>query len=76
MSRPFRLGPIGMDFHMTAQCFPIQFAGSLWAGALVCHTAELEPAVDAGLAHLEPPSCLGLAATAPYKIHDPLAQIY
>ena len=61
---------------MTAQCFPIQFVGPSWAGALVRHTAGLEPAVDAGLAHLEPPSRLGLAATAPYKIHYPLAQIY
>jgi hypothetical protein len=75
MSRPLRLCPIGMGFHMTAQGFPIQFVGSSWAGALVRHAPGLEPAVDAGLAHLEPPSRLGLAATAPDKIHHPLTQI-
>ncbi len=64
-----------MDFHMTAQGFPIQFVGPLWAGALIRHAAGLEPAVDAGLAHLESPSRLGLAATAPDKLHHPLTQL-
>jgi hypothetical protein len=76
MSRPFRLCPIGMGFHVTAQCFPIQFMGPLWTGTLVRHAAGLEPAIDAGLTDLEPPSRLGLAAPAPYKIHYPLAHIY
>ena len=75
MSRPLRLCPIRMDFHMTAQGFPLQFVGPLWAGALVPHAAGLEPPVDAGLAHLESPSRLDLAATAPDKIHHSLAQI-
>jgi hypothetical protein len=75
MSRPFRLCPIRMDFHMPTQGFPIQLARPLWAGAFVRHTAGLEPAIHAGLADLEPPSCLGLAATAPDKIHHPLPQI-
>ena len=43
-------------------------------GACVRST-ELEPAVDAGLTHLEPPSSLCLASTASYKIHNVLAQI-
>lgn len=72
MSRSLRLCPIRMDFHMTTQGFPIQLVGPLWAGTLVRHAPGLEPAIHAGLADLEPPSRLGLAATAPDKIHHPL----
>lgn len=75
MPRPFRLGSVGMSLHMTTQGFPIQLARPLWAGALVRHPAGLEPAIHAGLADLEPPGCLGLAATAPDEIHHPLTQI-
>ena len=75
MPRPLRLCPIRMDFHMTEQGFPIQFVGPLWAGALVRQAARFEPAIHARLAHPESPSRLGLAATAPDKIHHPLAQI-
>jgi len=75
MPRPLRLCPIRMDFHMTEQGVPIQFVGPLWAGALVRQAARLEPAIHARLAHPELPSRLGLAATAPDKIHHPLAQI-
>jgi len=70
-----RLCPIGMDFHMTAQGVPIQFVGSLWAGALVGEAAGLELAVDAGFAHREPPSRLGFASTIAHKIHHPLTQV-
>ena len=75
MSGPFRLGLIWMDIHMTAQRVPIQFAGALWAGALIRHTAGLEPTVDAGFAYFESPSRLGLAAITSNKIHHPLTQI-
>ncbi len=75
MSGPFRLGLIRMDVHMTAQRVPIQFAGPSGAGALIRHTAGLEPPVDAGLAYLESPSRLSLAATTSNKIHHPLTQI-
>jgi hypothetical protein len=75
VSRPLCLCPIGMDVHMPTQGFPVQLARPLRAGAFVRHTARLEPAIDAGLAHLESPSRLGLAATAPDKLHHPLAQI-
>ncbi len=73
MSRPLCLGPIRMDVHMPAQGVPIQFAGPLWAGTLVRHPAGLDPPVDTGLADLESPSRLGLAATAPDKIHHSLS---
>ena len=75
MPRPLRLGPIRLDFHMTEQGFPIQCVGPVWAGALVRQAARLAPAIHARLAHPESPSRLGLAATAPDKIHHPLAQI-
>ncbi len=75
MPCPLRLGLIRMDVHMTAQRVPIQVAGPLWAGTLVRHLAGLEPPVDAGLADLESPSRLGLAATTANKIHHPLTQI-
>ncbi|MFO0779435.1 MAG: hypothetical protein U0223_17745 [Nitrospira sp.] len=75
MPRPLRLCPIGMDFHMTAQGIPLQLVGPLWARTLVRHAPGLEPAVDAGLTDLEPPSRLGFAATAPDKTHHPLTQI-
>lgn len=76
MSRPFRLCPIRMGFHMPTQGFPIQLARPLWAGAFVCHTAGLEPAIHAGLTDLEPPSRFGRAASTTNKLHDPLAQIW
>ena len=75
MPRPLRLCPIWMDVHMTAQGFPIQFMGPLWAGALIRQAARLEPAVHAGLTDLESPSCFGLAAPAAHTIHHPLTQI-
>ena len=75
MSRPLRLCLIRMGFYMTPQGFPIQLARPLWAGAFVRHTTGLEPAIHAGLADLEPPSRLGLAATAPNKIDHPLTQV-
>ena len=75
MPRPFRLGSVGMSLHLTTQGFPIQLARPLWAGTFVRHTAGPEPAIHAGLADLEAPSRLGLAATTPDKIHDPLTQI-
>ena len=75
MPRPLRLCPIRMDFHMTAQGFPIEFVGPLWAGALVRQAPRLEPAIHTRLPHPESPSRLGLAATIPDKIHHPLTQI-
>ena len=75
MPCPFCLGPIRMRCHMTAQRFPIQCTRPVRARTLVHHTAGLEPAVDAGLTHLESPSGLGLAAPTADKLHHPLAQI-
>ena len=76
MSRPLRLCLIGVHVDMTAQVFPIQLVGTVWPRALIGHAVGLEPAVDAGLTDLEPPSRLGFAPTTPDKIHYPLAQIY
>jgi|CXWL01.1.fsa_nt_gi hypothetical protein len=70
-----RLCPIGMSLHMTAQLLPIQLVRTARAWALVGDAARREPAVHAGLTHLEPPSRFGLAATATHKIHHPLTQV-
>jgi hypothetical protein len=75
MPRPFRLCPIGMSLHMTAQLLPIQLMGTARAWALVGDAARLEPAVHAGLTHLKPSSRFGLAATVAHKIHHPLSQV-
>ena len=75
MSGLFHLGLIRLDVHMTAQRVPIQLAGPLRAGTLICHPAGLEPPVDAGLAYLESPSRHSLAATTSNKIHHSLTQI-
>ena len=76
MPRPLRLCPIGMGFHMTAQLLPIQLVGTARAWALVGQAARLQPAVHAGLTHLEPLSRFGLATTVAHKIHHPLTQVY
>ena len=75
MPRPFGLGPIRMSGYMTAHRFPLQFTRPLRARTLVRHTAWLEPPIHADLTHLEPPSRVGLAATAAHNIHHPLTQI-
>lgn len=76
MPGPFCLRHIVVSFNVTAQLFPIQLVGAVGAGTPVRHTARPEPAVDAGLTHLEPPSRFCLAPPTPYKIHHPLSQIY
>lgn len=75
MPRPFRLCAIGMSGHMTVQVLPIQLARTARAWTFVDDAARLEPAVYAGLTHLEPPRRFGVAATTPYKIHYLLTQI-
>ena len=75
MPSPFCVCPIRVFLYMTAQRVPIQLVGPLWTGALVGHAARLQPAVDARLTHLKPPSRFGLAATTSNKIHHPLPQI-
>ncbi len=75
MPRPFCLGAIRVFRYMTAQVLPIQLARTARAWTFVGDAARLEPAVHAGLTHLEPPSRFGLTATASDKIDDPLAQI-
>ncbi len=72
---PLRLRPIRMSLHMTAQRVPIQLVGTARAWACVGHAARPEPAVDAGLADLEPTSRFGFASTALNKIHHPLPQV-
>ena len=75
MPRPFCLGPIRMRCDMLAQRVPIQFTRPLRAGTLVADATGLEPAIDARLTHLEPPSRFGLATPTAPKIHHPLTQI-
>jgi len=75
MPRPFRLGAIRIRRHITAQLLPIRLARTTRAWALVGDAVRLEPAVHAGLPHLEPPSRFGLAATPTHTIHHPLTQV-
>ena len=75
MPRPFRLCSIGMSRHMTGQLLPIHIERTARIWALLSDATRLEPAVHAGLTHLEPPSRFGLSATATHKIHHPLTQV-
>ena len=72
----FGLRQVVLRGDVMPQGLPSQFAGGVRPRSPVRQPSGFEPPVHARLAHRDSPSRLCRAATTPYKIHHPLAQIY
>ena len=76
MLRPLFLRHIAVLFHLAAQSLPVQAPRPFGTRTLIAQPIRrTDPTINAGPAHLKPPSRFFLASATLYKRHHALAQI-